>query len=145
VFEEVGVGPNQLFEKAGGPNLTRLKALELPHPGRDAAPRRAARNPRAGRFWPLARALGCGFLLAQQYYLPRAWGAWAQAGTQGVYVAMIAAGVLRFLLLMRGLGSNELPDPSKVPGMPIAGPASPHAAHAAINRHRAAARRPWSS
>ena len=31
MFEEIGAGPGQLLKKAGGPNLTRLKALELPH------------------------------------------------------------------------------------------------------------------
>jgi hypothetical protein len=48
--------------------------------------------------------------------------------------AVIAAAGLSAVLILRRPSSAQLPDPSQVPDMPMAGPASPAAAHAAINR-----------
>jgi hypothetical protein len=48
--------------------------------------------------------------------------------------AVFAAAVVRFALISRPPSPATLPHPSKVPGMPMAGPASRAAAHAAINR-----------
>jgi hypothetical protein len=49
-------------------------------------------------------------------------------------VAGAVAFALRVWLIVRPPLGGELPHPSKVAGMPMAGPASPAAAHAAINR-----------
>jgi hypothetical protein len=51
-----------------------------------------------------------------------------------VCVAAIAACALRVVLMMWPVPGPKLPNPAKVPGMPIAGPASARAAHAAMNR-----------
>jgi hypothetical protein len=51
----------------------------------------------------------------------------------------IAAGVacvLRVILMLRPVPGAKLPNPAKVPGMPIAGPASPAAVHAALGGRR---------
>jgi hypothetical protein len=48
--------------------------------------------------------------------------------------AVFATGMVRFALIVRPPPPANLPHPSKVAGMPMAGPASPAAAHAAINR-----------
>ncbi len=48
--------------------------------------------------------------------------------------AFVVAGVLRVALIVWPVRGNGLPDPSKVAGMPMAGPASQAAAHAAILR-----------
>ena len=50
--------------------------------------------------------------------------------------AVIAAGVVRFVLIVRPAPGAKLPHPSKVPDMPMAGPASIAMAHAAINRKK---------
>ena len=49
--------------------------------------------------------------------------------------ALIAC-VLRVGLIVRPVPGAKLPDPSTVPGMPMAGPALQKAAHAAINRRK---------
>jgi hypothetical protein len=57
---------------------------------------------------------------------------------------IIAAGgvaaLLRIALTVRPVPGGKLPDPSTVAGMPMAGPASQQAAHAALSRQRSAAR-----
>lgn len=54
--------------------------------------------------------------------------------------AVLAASGLRVVLIVWPLGGARLPDPSTVAGMPMAGPASQQAAHAALSRQRSAAR-----
>ena len=54
--------------------------------------------------------------------------------------AGIAACVLRVWLLLRPVPGATLPHPSKIPGMPLAGPASLRAAHAALGRRGRGAR-----
>ena len=51
-----------------------------------------------------------------------------------VAFATVAAAALRFALIVRPPPPATLPHPSKVAGMPMAGPASLAAAHVAINR-----------
>jgi hypothetical protein len=50
--------------------------------------------------------------------------------------AVIAAVGLSVFLMLRRPAGGQLPDPSQVPGMPMAGPASSQAAHAAILREK---------
>ena len=54
--------------------------------------------------------------------------------------AALVACALRLALIVRPLPGAKLPHPSKVSGMPMAGPASPGAAHAALSRKGSAAR-----
>ena len=54
--------------------------------------------------------------------------------------AALVAGVVSVLLIVWPPPGAKLPPPSKVPGLPMAGPASPQAAHAALSRQRTAAR-----
>jgi hypothetical protein len=54
--------------------------------------------------------------------------------------ALLVACILRVALIVRPLPGAKLPDPSKVAGMPMAGPASVGAAHAALSRKGAGAR-----
>jgi hypothetical protein len=54
--------------------------------------------------------------------------------------AGIAACVLRVWLLLRPVPGATLPHPSKIPGMPMAGPASTGSAHAALGRRGRGAR-----
>jgi hypothetical protein len=54
--------------------------------------------------------------------------------------ALIVLTLVRISLLVRAPVGDKLKHPSKVPGLPMAGPASAAAAHAAIMRRRA---RPW--
>jgi hypothetical protein len=54
--------------------------------------------------------------------------------------AVIGLTLVRIALLVRPPVGDKLKHPSKVPGLPMAGPASAAAAHAAIMRRRA---RPW--
>ena len=51
-------------------------------------------------------------------------------------LAVIAASGLSVVLIVRRPPDSRLKDPSMVPLMPMAGPASPAAAHAAINRKK---------
>ena len=53
-----------------------------------------------------------------------------------VAASMLAACVLRIALIVRRVPGARLPHPSKVAGMPMAGPALQKAAHAAINRKK---------
>ena len=53
-----------------------------------------------------------------------------------VAVGALAAAVLRIVLIVRPLPGSQLPHPSKVAGMPMAGRASKATAHAAINRRK---------
>jgi hypothetical protein len=53
-----------------------------------------------------------------------------------VTLAVLAAGVLRVALTIWPPPAAKLPHPSKVAGMPMAGPATQKAAHAAINRKK---------
>ena len=48
----------------------------------------------------------------------------------------LAACVIRLALIVRPLAGARLPDPSKVAGMPMAGPALKDAAHRAILRKK---------
>jgi len=50
--------------------------------------------------------------------------------------AVVAAGVVGIALIVWPPRGAQLPDPSTVPGMPMAGPALQKAAHAAINRKK---------
>jgi len=50
--------------------------------------------------------------------------------------AVIAAAGLGVVLIVRPPPQRQLPHPSTVPGMPMAGPASMAAAHAVINRKK---------
>ena len=59
---------------------------------------------------------------------------------QALAFAGIAACVLRVWLLVRPMPGATLPHPSKIPGMPMAGPASLGAAHAALGRRGRGAR-----
>jgi hypothetical protein len=58
-----------------------------------------------------------------------------------IWLEMLAAGVLvagalQVALIVWPPRGAKLPDPSTVPGMPMAGPALQKAAHAAINRKK---------
>jgi hypothetical protein len=57
-----------------------------------------------------------------------------------IAVALLVLCIVRMLLLIRPPSSTKLPHPSQVPGMPMAGPASQQAAHAALARRGAASR-----
>ena len=46
------------------------------------------------------------------------------------------AGVVRIAVIVWPPAGAKLPDPSTVPGLPNAGPASPKTAHAVINRKK---------
>jgi hypothetical protein len=59
---------------------------------------------------------------------------------QALACAGIAACALRVWLLLRPVPGATLPHPSKIPGMPMAGPASLRAAHAALGRRGRGAR-----
>jgi len=54
----------------------------------------------------------------------------------GAAAGVVIAGILRVALIVRQPAGAKLPDPSTVPGMPMAGPALQKAAHAAINRKK---------
>jgi hypothetical protein len=54
----------------------------------------------------------------------------------GLALMVIAGCVVRAGLIIRPPAGAKLPDPSTVPGMPMAGPALQKAAHAAINRKK---------
>jgi hypothetical protein len=51
-------------------------------------------------------------------------------------IGALVAAVLRVVLIVRPVPGAQLPHPSKIPGMPMAGPASLAAAHLAINRKK---------
>ena len=51
-------------------------------------------------------------------------------------IGLVVAAVLRIVLIVRPPAGAQLPHPSKFAGMPMAGPASMPAAHAAINRKK---------
>jgi hypothetical protein len=53
-----------------------------------------------------------------------------------VCIGLVVAAVLRVVLIVRPPPGAKLPHPSKIAGMPMAGPASMAAAHAAINRKK---------
>jgi hypothetical protein len=53
-----------------------------------------------------------------------------------VAAGALVAGALRVALIVWPPVGTKLPDPSTVPGMPMAGPASQKAAHDAINRKK---------
>jgi len=59
---------------------------------------------------------------------------------RAIYAGLIVAGLARVALTLRPAPSTKLPHPSKVPGMPMAGPATLAAAHAALSRQRSASR-----
>jgi hypothetical protein len=53
-----------------------------------------------------------------------------------LFAAALVAGALRIALIVWPPPGASLPDPSTVPGMPMAGPALQKKAHAAINRKK---------
>jgi hypothetical protein len=55
---------------------------------------------------------------------------------EGMAFAVLVAGVVRVALIVLPPAGGKLPDPAKVAGMPMAGPALQKAAHAAINRRK---------
>jgi hypothetical protein len=57
-----------------------------------------------------------------------------------VAAAFLFACIVRVALIVRPLPNARLPHPSKVAGMPMAGPASVRAAHAALSRKGAGSR-----
>jgi len=50
--------------------------------------------------------------------------------------AMLVACMVRVALIVRPPPNGKLPHPSKIPLLPMAGPARQKAAHAAINRRK---------
>jgi hypothetical protein len=54
--------------------------------------------------------------------------------------AALVAGVVSVVLIVWPPPGAKLPHPSKVDGLPNAGPASPQAAHAALSRQRSVSR-----
>ena len=61
---------------------------------------------------------------------------WLELLVEIVCIGLVVAPVLRVVLTVRPPCEGKLPHPSKVAGMPMAGPASIPAAHAAINRKK---------
>lgn len=57
-------------------------------------------------------------------------------GVELIAAALGIAAVLRLALIARPLAGTKLPHPSQVPGLPMAGPASMAAAHAALTGRR---------
>lgn len=57
-------------------------------------------------------------------------------GLGALTLGAAVAGIVRMALMVWPPPGAKLPDPSTVPGMPMAGPASQKAAHAAINRKK---------
>ena len=91
-----------------------------------------------GRFWPFLFAVGSGFLVWKYYGgLLRDW-----PYLNVLLIATLAASGVRLAVAMKRMPNKSLPHPSKVPLMPMAGPASMQAAHAALTRGRIAPR-PW--
>jgi hypothetical protein len=91
-----------------------------------------------GRFWPFLFAVGSGFLVWKYYGgLLRDW-----PYLNVLLIATVAASGVRLAVAMKRMPNNSLPHPSKVQGMPMAGPSSMQAAHAALTRGRIAPR-PW--
>src|SRR5271163_841996 len=82
-----------------------------------------------GRFWPLVFAAGSGFLIWKYGSFLREW-----AYLNVLLMATCAASGVRLAVAMKRMPSSELPDPSKVAGMPMSGPASAQAAHASLKR-----------
>lgn len=91
-----------------------------------------------GRFWPFVFAAGSGFLMWKFRGLLRDW-----PFLNVLLIATCAASSVRFAVAMKPVPNKPLPHPSKVAGMPMAGPASMQAAHAALTRGRIAPRRWW--
>ena len=91
-----------------------------------------------GRFWPFVVAAGSGFLIWKFAGFLRDDWPWLNV----LLIATGAASGVRFAVAMKPMPNKSLPHPSKVPLMPMAGPASMQAAHAALTRGRGAAR-PW--
>ena len=59
-----------------------------------------------------------------------------EASINSVLIGFVVAALVRVALLLRPVPGPKLPNPAKVPGLPIAGPASPAAAHAALGGRR---------
>jgi hypothetical protein len=57
-------------------------------------------------------------------------------GVELIAAALGIAAVVRVALIARPMPGTKLPHPSQVPGLPMAGPASPSAAHAALTGRR---------
>jgi hypothetical protein len=99
---------------------------------------RGARDVVQGVWWGIGTAC-CAALLVYEVY-PADWGPVGVFWLRGVYLASLATAVMRCWLTLRPMPGVKLPHPSKVPGLPIAGPATAAAAHAAILRRSS---RPW--
>jgi hypothetical protein len=82
-----------------------------------------------GRFWPLVFAAGSGFLMWKFGGVLREWPV-----LNVLLIAACAASGVRFGVALKRIPSSELPDPSKVAGMPMSGAASVQAAHASLRR-----------
>jgi hypothetical protein len=86
--------------------------------------------------WWTAGAAICGWLLLSDA-IPLGAAPFWHAGLVAGCIAAGVACVLRVILMMRPVsGGAKLPPPSTVPGMPISGPASPAAVHAALGGRR---------
>jgi hypothetical protein len=83
-------------------------------------------------FWWGIGALGCAAALLHLKGVSELIG----EGLALLAAAGLVACVLRVGLIVRPPPGARLPDPSTVPGMPMAGPALQKAAHAAINRRK---------
>jgi hypothetical protein len=79
--------------------------------------------------------LGCAWLRLALIY-PPGLRPFLRALLAALYCAGFAACLMRVGLMLKPAPSASLPDPATVPGLPIAGPASPAAAHAALGGRR---------
>lgn len=59
-----------------------------------------------------------------------------EGSINAVLIGFVVAALLRVALLLWPVPGPKLPNPAKVPGLPVAGPASPAAAHAALGGRR---------
>jgi len=99
---------------------------------------RGARDFVLGVWWAIGAAC-CAALLVYQVY-PADWGRAGAFWLRGLYLASLVLALMRCFLALRPMPQAKLPHPSKVPGLPMSGPASPAAVHAAIMRRSS---RPW--
>lgn len=88
--------------------------------------------------WWLAGAVFAGWLFLKADALGRvfALSRFVEALINAVLIGFVVAALLRVALLLWPVAGAKLPNPAKVPGLPIAGPASPAAAHAALSGRR---------
>lgn len=96
------------------------------------------RNSRAPRdpikaWWSGVELVFGGFLLSCAYPSDSPGADWILAG---IYLAIVVEGATGLVMTLRGLPPQGLPDPSRVPGMPMAGPASRREARRALHGRR---------